>query len=92
MKNFTASNLSFKVKWNEKTTKIRFQRDILCKLIQSSYRNYAYVDLETLLKYPLALVCLALGNSDGTISKTCKSMLSDTVISDLVAVDKTNLL
>ena len=92
MKNFTASNLSFKVKWNEKTTEILLQRDILGKLIQSSYRNYAYVDLETLLKYCVAPVCLALGNSDGTISKTCKSMLSDTVISDLVAVDKTNLL
>ena len=89
--NFTASNLLFKVKWNEKTTEIRLQRDILGKLVQSSYRSDAYVDVENLSKYPVALVCLALGNSDGTISKTCKSMLSDTAISDLITVDKTNL-
>ena len=69
MKNFLASNLLFKVKQNEKTTKIRLQRDILGKLAQSSYRNNAYIDVENLLKYPLAPVCLALGNSDGTIRK-----------------------
>ena len=91
MKNLTASNLSFKVKRNEKTTEIRLQRDILGKLVQSSYRNNAYVDVENLLKYPLAPVCLALGNSDRTIRKTCKSKLYDTAMSDLVTVDKTGL-
>ena len=75
MKNFTTSNLLFKVKRNEKTTEIRLQRDILGKLVQSSYRNNAYVDVENLLKYPLAPVYLALGNFDGTIRKTCKSKL-----------------
>ena len=83
IKNFTAFNLSFKVKRNVKTTEIRLQGDILSKLVQSSYRN--------LLKYLLAPVCLALGNSDGTIRKTCKSKLYDTAIYDLVTVDKTNL-
>ena len=87
MKNFTASNLSFKVKWNGKTTKIRLHRDILGKLVESSYRNNAYVDVENLFE----ISCLALGNSDGTTRKTCKSMLSDTAMSDLVTVDKTNL-
>ena len=43
------------------------------------------------MKYPLASVCLAVGNSDGTIRKTCKSELCDTAMSDLVTVDKTNL-
>ena len=37
MKKFIASNLSFKVKRNKKTTKIRLQRDILGKLVRSSY-------------------------------------------------------
>ena len=76
---------------NGLTTEIRLQRDILGKFVQSSYRNNAYVDVENLLKYPVAPFCLALGNSDGTISKTCKSMISDTEISDLVNVGKTNL-
>ena len=35
------SNLSLKVKWNEKTIEIRLQRDIYAKLFQSSYRNNA---------------------------------------------------
>ena len=76
----------------KKLTEIRLQRDILGKLVQSSYRNNAYVDVENPLKYPVSPVCLALGNFDGTISKTWKSMLSDTAISDLVTVDKINLL
>ena len=76
---------------NGLTTEIRLQKDILGKFVQSFYRNNAYVDVENLLKYPVAPFCLALGNSDGTISKTCKSMLSDTEISDLVNVGKTNL-
>ena len=67
------------------------ERDILSKLVKSSYRNNVYVDAENLLKYPLALVCLALGNSDGTVRKTCKSKLYDTAGYDLVTVDKTNL-
>ena len=75
MKNFTASNSSFRVKQNKKTTEFRLQRDIFGKLVQSSYRNNPYVYVENLLKYPLALVCLALGNSDETIRKTCKSKL-----------------
>ena len=62
MKNFTASNVSFKVKWNGKTTKIRLHRDIV------SYRNNAYVDVQNLFE----IFCLALGNSDGTTRKTCK--------------------
>ena len=81
MKNFTASNVSFKVKWNGKTTKIRLHRDIV------SYRNNAYVDVQNLFE----IFCLALGNSDGTTRKTCKQMLSDTAMSELVTVDKTNL-
>ena len=68
-----------------------YERDILGKLVQSPYRNNAYVDVENLSKYPLASVCLALGNSDDTIRKTCKSKLYDTAVSDLVTVDKTNL-
>ena len=71
IKNFTTSNLMI----NGLTTEIRLQTDILGKLVQSSYRNNAYVEVEHLLEYPVAPVCLALGNSDGTISKTCKSML-----------------
>ena len=67
------------------------QRDIFGKLVQSSYRNNAYIDVENLLKYPLAPVCLALGNSDGTIRKTCKLKLDNTAMSDLVIVDKTDL-
>ena len=35
------SNLSLKVKWNEKTIEIRLQRYIFDKLFQSSYRNNA---------------------------------------------------
>ena len=81
MKNFTASNVSFKVKWNGKTTKIRLHRDIV------SYRNNAYVDVQNLFE----IFCLALGNSDGTTRKTCKQMLSGTAMSELVTVDKTNL-
>ena len=34
-----ASQLSLKIKWNEKTIEIRLQRDIFDKLFQSSYRN-----------------------------------------------------
>ena len=64
--------------------------DILGKLVQSSYRNNASLDVENLLKFLVAPVCLALGNFNGAISKTCKSMLSDTAMSDLVTVDKTN--
>ena len=90
MKNFTASNLSFKVKWNKKMTETWLHGDILGKLVQSSYRNNASVDVENLLKFLVAPFCLALGNSNGTISKTCKSMLSDTAMSDLVTIDKTN--
>ena len=67
------------------------QRDILGKLVQASHRNNAYVDVENPLKYPVSPVCLAFGNFDWTISKTWKSMLSDTAISDLVTVDKINL-
>ena len=63
------------------------QRDILGKLVESSYGNNAYVDVENLFE----ISCLALGNSDRTTRKTCKSMLSDTEMSDLVTVDKTNL-
>ena len=36
-----ASNLSLKVKWNEKAIETRLQRDIFGKLFQSSYRNNA---------------------------------------------------
>ena len=78
MKNFTASNLSFKNKRNERTIKIQLQRDLLCKLVQSSNRNNAYADVENLLIHPLAPVCLVLGNSDGTTRKTCKQKLHDT--------------
>ena len=49
------------------------------------------VDVENILKYHLAPVCLALGNSDRTIRKTCKSKLYDIAMSDLVTVDKTDL-
>ena len=62
-------------------------RDRLGKVVESSYGNNAYVDVENLFE----ISCLALGNSDGTARKTCKSMLSDTEMSDLVTVDKTNL-
>ena len=34
-----ASNLSLKVKWNEKAIETRLQRDIFGKLFQSSYRS-----------------------------------------------------
>ena len=88
IKNFTASNLSFKAKWNLKTPEILLQRDILGKLVPYSYRNNAYIDVENFLKFLVAPACLVL---DGTISKTCKSMLFDTTMSDLVTVDKTNL-
>ena len=87
----TLQHLIYHLKLNGLTTEIRLQRDILRKLVQYSHRNNAYVDVENLLEYPVVSVCLALGNSDGTISKTCKSMLSNTAISDLVTVDKTNL-
>ena len=90
MKNFTASYLSFKVK-RHSITDIRLQRDILGKLDQSPFRNKALVDVENLLKYPLALVCLALGNSDGTTRSTCKLRLYDTATSYLLTVDKTDL-
>ena len=92
MKNFTISNLSFKVKQNEKTTEVRLQRDLLGKLFKTFYRNNAYVDVENILKYPLAPVCLALTNSEGTIRKTWNLNLHDTSIYNLVSVDKTNLL
>ena len=92
MKNFTISNLSFKVKQNEKTTEVRLQRDLLGKLFKTFYRNNAYVDVENILKYSLAPVCLALANSDGTMRKTWNLNLHDTSIYDLVSADKTNLL
>ena len=68
-----------------------YEGDILGKLAQSSYSNNAYVDVENLLKYPFAPVCLALGNSDRAIRKTCKSKLYNTAMSYLETVDKTNL-
>ena len=67
-----------------------FERDTLGKLVQSSYRNNAYADVENLLEYPLAPVCLALGNSDERIRKTCKLKFCNTAMSDLVIFDKTN--
>ena len=88
MKNFTASNLSFKNKRNERTIKIQLQRDLLGKLFQSSNRNNAYADVENLLIHPLAPACLVLGNSDGTIRKICKQKLHDTAS---VTVDKAKL-
>ena len=46
---------------------------------------------KSLLKYLLAPVCLALGNSNRTIRKACKSNLYDTAVYDLVTVNKTYL-
>ena len=47
--------------------------------------------MQKILKYPLASVCLSLGNSDGTVRKTCKSKLYDTAMYVLVTVAKTYL-
>lgn len=47
--------------------------------------------MQKILKYPLASVCLGLGNSDGTVRKTCKSKLYNMSMYDLVTVDKANL-
>ena len=62
-----------------KTPEILLQREILGKLVPYSYRNNAYIDVENFLKFLVAPACLVL---DGTISKTCKSMLFDTTMSD----------
>ena len=43
------------------------------------------------MKFSLAPVCLALGNSDGRIRKTCKLNLYGTAMYDLVTADKTYL-
>ena len=82
MENFIASTLSFKDKQTEMTTEIRFQRDLLGELVQSSDVNNAHANVENLLKYALAPAYLALGNSDGTIRKTCKSKLCDNAMYD----------
>ena len=63
---------------------------MLDKLVQSC-RNNIYVDTKNLLKYLLASVYLALGNSNGAVRKTCKSKLYNMSMYDLVTVDKTNL-
>ena len=63
---------------------------MLGKLVQSC-RNNVYVDTKNLLKYLLASVYLALGNSNGAVRKTCKSKLYNMSMYDLVTVGKTNL-
>lgn len=63
---------------------------MLGKLVQSCRHN-VYVDTENLLKYSLASVYLALGNSNGAVRKTCKSKLYNMSMYDLVTVDKANL-
>ena len=50
-----------------------------------------YMYIQKCLKYPLASVCLGLGNSDGTVRKACKSKLYDTVMYVLVTAAKAYL-
>ena len=46
--------------------------------------------LKILKKLPLSLAYLALGNGDGTITKTCKPKLYAAAMYDLAIFDKSN--
>lgn len=63
-----------------------FKRDTLSKLVALSHKHRIGVDLDSVLVYPLAPVCLPLSTADGAIRKTIKSKLFTTAMSDLTVI------
>ena len=66
------------------------QRDILGKLIRSSFDTNSYINVEN-LTYPLGTVSLALSCLDGTIRKKCKSKLYEAAMYDLMIEEQNRL-
>eukprot|EP00112_Aurelia_sp_Birch-Aquarium-sp1_P014970 Seg3276.1 transcript_id=Seg3276.1/GoldUCD/mRNA.D3Y31 product="hypothetical protein" protein_id=Seg3276.1/GoldUCD/D3Y31 len=85
-KTFRHSENKVKIKKDGKCKEVIFQRDILGRLVALSHKPMIGVDLDSVLVYPLAPVCLPLSTPDGAIRKTVKSKLFTAAISDLTVV------
>ena len=90
-KYFSWSNVSVKLQKKGEAREIKMQRDILGKLIWSSFDTNSYINVENLLTYPLGTVSLALSCLDGTIRKKCKSKLHEAAKYNLSIVEQNKL-
>ena len=92
MKYFSSSNVLVKLQKKGEAREIKMKRDILRKLVRSSFDTNSHINVETLLTYPLWPVSLALSCSDGTIRKKCKSKLYEATMYDLSILEQNKLL
>ena len=68
------------------------QKDILRKLVRSSFDTTSWINVGNFLTYLLGPVSLALSCLDGTIRKTCKSKFYVAAMNDLIIVEQNKLL
>ena len=85
-KTFRDSENKVKIKKDGRCKEVMFQRDILGKLVALSHKHRIGVDLDSVLVYPLAPICLPLSTPDGAIRKTAKSKLFSAAMSDLTII------
>ena len=79
------------VKKDRKVKELTFQRDILGILVAHSYQYNWGIDIDSVLRYPLAPVSVPLSTLDGSIRKTVKSKLFKAAMSDLSVVTDEDL-